>query len=64
MPLMQALSNRIQTYHLVLESQILFAITELRSSISETENNKAVQNQADALLTMVDELNRQLKLVH
>lgn len=48
---------------LSLESQILVAITELRNSISETEN-KAVQNQADALLTMVNERNRQLKLVH
>lgn len=44
-----------------LESQILIAITELRNSSGETEN-KAVQNQADALLTMVNERNRQLKL--
>ncbi len=44
-----------------LESQILVAITELRNSISETEN-KTVQNQADALLTIVNERNRQLKL--
>lgn len=46
-----------------LESQILVAITELKKSISDTEN-KAVQNQADALLSMVNERNRQLKLVH
>lgn len=46
-----------------LESQILVAIKELRNSIGETENI-AVKNHADALLTMVNERNRQLKLVH
>jgi hypothetical protein len=46
-----------------LESQILVAITELRNSIGETKS-KTVQNQADALLTMVNERNRQLKLVN
>jgi hypothetical protein len=46
-----------------LESQILVAISGLRNSIGTTEND-AVQNQANALLTMVNERNRQLKLIH
>ena len=46
-----------------LESQILVSISDLKNSIGETENRTA-QNKADSLLMMVNERNRQLRLVN
>lgn len=46
---------------LSLESQILVAIANLRSVIG-TNNKETIISQSDALLTMINERNRQLKL--
>lgn len=46
-----------------LESRIIIAISDLRAGMNTAERS-AVQNQADALLTMVNERNRQLRLVN